>query len=59
MVIFNYNGTGYSVTWPASVRWPNAVAPTLTNTNGKRDMFSFLTIDGGTTYNATIAAQNI
>jgi hypothetical protein len=57
-LILNYNGTGYSFTWPASVRWPSGVTPVLTNTNGKRDMFTFVTFDNGTSYNATISGQN-
>jgi hypothetical protein len=59
MVAFNYNGVGYSVTWPASVRWPGGVAPALTNTNGKKDIFTFFTMDGGTSYVAIISAQNV
>jgi hypothetical protein len=58
-LVLNYNGTGYAFTWPASVRWPNGVAPTLTNTNGKRDIFTFVTFDNGTSYNATISGQNL
>jgi hypothetical protein len=33
-------------------------APTLTSTNGKRDLFSFVTLDGGTTWLAADVAQN-
>jgi hypothetical protein len=36
------------ITWPASVAWPAATAPTL-STSGK-DIFSFLTTDGGSTW---------
>jgi hypothetical protein len=36
------------ITWPASVAWPAGTAPTL-STSGK-DIFSFLTTDGGTTW---------
>ena len=37
-IIFTATGTAYSVAWPASVRWPGAVAPTITSTNTKRDV---------------------
>jgi hypothetical protein len=57
-LILNYNGTAYTFTWPASIRWPSGVSPVLTNTNGKRDMFTFVTFDNGTSYNATISGQN-
>ncbi len=42
------------VTWPASVRWAGAVAPTLTTTAAGRDVFSFLCTDGSTWIGATV-----
>ena len=39
-----------TITWPGSVDWASATAPTLTSTNNGVDVFGFLTIDGGTTY---------
>lgn len=36
------------VTWPGSVIWPSGIAPTLTTTAAKVDVFSFLSVDGGT-----------
>jgi len=39
-----------TITWPGSVDWASATAPTLTTTNNGVDVFGFLTIDGGTTY---------
>jgi hypothetical protein len=59
MIIFNYTGTAYSVAWPASFKWPTGVAPTLTGTNGKRDFFAIMTVDGGTSYNAFISGLNL
>lgn len=38
--------TSGTVTWPASVVWPNNTAPTLTT--GKVHLFFFVTDDGGT-----------
>lgn len=37
--------TSGTVTWPASVKWPNDTAPTLTT--GKTHIFTFVTDDGG------------
>jgi hypothetical protein len=37
---------GRTVTWPASVDWPGAVAPTLTSTAQRVDKFVFTAIDG-------------
>lgn len=37
--------TSGTVTWPTSLQWPNAIAPTLTA--GKTHLFVFVTDDGG------------
>lgn len=42
------NGGSQTVNWPASVRWPGNIEPTLT-TSGV-DILTFLTVDGGTTW---------
>ena len=46
-----------TITWPSSVDWPAATAPTLTATNNGVDVFVFFTIDGGTTYYGFVAGQ--
>jgi len=46
-----------TITWPSSVDWPAATAPTLTTTNNGVDVFVFFTIDGGTTYYGFVAGQ--
>ena len=46
-----------TITWPGSVDWAAATAPTLTATNNGVDIFVFLTIDGGTTYYGFTAGQ--
>lgn len=46
-----------TITWPTSVDWPAATAPTLTATNNGVDVFVFFTIDGGTTYYGFVAGQ--
>jgi len=46
------NGSVYTITWTfgdASVKWPAATAPTLTTTNGKFDIFTFI-YDGANWY---------
>ena len=42
--------SGYLVTWPSTIKWPNATAPTLTGTASAIDQFVFYTHDGGTTW---------
>lgn len=48
---------GRSITWPASVKWPSATAPTLSGAN-KTDIVTLLTTDGGTIWYATVGGQN-
>ena len=46
-----------TITWPSSVDWAAATAPTITATSGGVDMFVFTTSDGGTTYYGFVAGQ--
>lgn len=52
------DGTARTVTWGASIKWPNGIAPTLTSTNNKVDTFVLYTFDAGTTWYAFTAGQN-
>ncbi len=50
-------GSGpYTITWPAAVHWPSGTAPTLTVTNGKVDVFTFLYMDS--VYYSVTSGQN-
>ena len=64
------SGTGYSfilhliqdssartVTWPGSVDWAAATAPTISTGNGDDDFFVFATSDGGTIWYRFTAGQ--
>jgi cytoskeletal protein CcmA (bactofilin family) len=64
------SGTGYSfilhliqdssartVTWPGSVDWAAATAPTISTGNGDDDFFVFATSDGGTIWYGFTAGQ--
>jgi hypothetical protein len=57
-VIFTADGTARTITWPGSVKWPAGTAPTLTSTNAKKDVFSFVSTDAGTTWLGVIGGQN-
>jgi hypothetical protein len=46
-----------TVTWPATVDWPSATAPTLTSTALKADKFVFTAISG-TSWIGSVAGQN-
>jgi hypothetical protein len=58
-VVQDSGASGYTVTWPASVDWPAATAPTLTATASAVDQFVFYTHDGGTTWYGFTAGQAI
>ena len=51
------DSTARTITWPSSVDWAAATAPTLTATSGGVDVFVFVTYDGGTTYYGFTAGQ--
>lgn len=55
---FTADGTARTVTWPASVKWAGGTAPTLTSTNAKRDVLSFVSTDQGTTWLGFVGGQN-
>ena len=57
-LIFTADGTPRTVTWGGSIVWPGGTAPTLTSTNLKVDVFSFVTINGGTTWYGFTGGQN-
>jgi hypothetical protein len=56
-VVQDSGASGYTVTWPTSVDWPSATAPTLTTTASAVDQFVFYTYDGGTTWYGFTAGQ--
>jgi hypothetical protein len=56
-IIQDASASGFTVTWPASVDWPSATAPTLTATASAKDVFVFSTRDGGTTWYGFTAGQ--
>ena len=60
--LFLTNG-GTSFTLPttsgtAAIRWPGATAPTTTGTNGRIDIFNFVTYDTGTSWFGFVAGKN-
>lgn len=59
-LILHQDGTGSrTVTWPASVDWDYAIAPTLTTTASTVDILTFMTIDGGTTWWGFVAGKKM
>ena len=56
-IIQDASASGFTVTWPASVDWPAATAPTLTATASAKDVFVFSTRDGGSNWYGFTAGQ--
>ena len=50
------NTGGYALTWPSSVKWPSGTAPTAT---ASKELYTFVTTDGGTTYYGKLSGSNI
>jgi hypothetical protein len=50
------NAGAYTMTWPASVRWPGGSAPTLTASG--TDVVSCITRDGGITWRCALSMAN-
>lgn len=59
VLVFTADGTARGVAWPSSVKWNLGSTPTLTSTNRKKDIFNFITYDGGTNWYGSIGGQNI
>tara|TARA_Y100001963_G_scaffold159946_1_gene266426 strand:+ start:2683 stop:4431 length:1749 start_codon:yes stop_codon:yes gene_type:complete len=50
------NGGSQTVTWPAAVKWPSNVAPSLSSSGV--DIITFMTIDAGTTIYGFVGGLN-
>lgn len=58
MLIFTADGTARTINWPTAVKWAGGTPPTPTSVNGKKDVYSFITVDTGTNWLASIVGQN-
>lgn len=45
-----HSGASRTISWPASIQWPQGVAPTLSSVNGSVDFVDLWTDDGGITW---------
>jgi lipopolysaccharide export system protein LptA len=57
-IIFTADGTARTIVWPTSVKWAGGTAPTMTSTNNKKDIISFLSDSNGTSWYAFVGGQN-
>lgn len=57
-LILRQDGSGgNSVTWPASVKWHSATAPTILTTASAVHVLEFLTVNSGTTWRGFLASS--
>lgn len=57
-IVFTADGTARTITWPGAVKWPAGTGPTMTSTNGKIDVLSFVSYNQGTSWLGFIGGQN-
>lgn len=53
------NGTTYIWNWGSAVTWSGGSAPSVTSTNGKKDIYGFITTNQGTNWYGFVGAQNL
>lgn len=60
MILSQTDGSpsGFTAIWPGAVQWAGGEAPTLTSDAGATDIFTFMTVDGGTTWYGFTAGQD-
>lgn len=58
-LIIKQDATGSRTASFTNAKWTDGLAPTLTTTPNKNDVFTFFTIDGGASYFATYAMANV
>ena len=58
LILANDATAGRTITWPASVKWPNATVPTRTTAASKTDVYTFFTTDGGTSWFGNLSLYN-
>lgn len=47
-----------SITWPTSVKWPNATVPVRTTAASKTDVYTFFSFNGGTDWYGNLSIYN-
>lgn len=58
-IVQDGSGSGYSITWPASVDWSRGSTPFLSVAANAVDIFVFYTTDGGTTWYGFLAGRDL
>jgi hypothetical protein len=58
LFLTNDGTAGRTITWPASVKWPNGTVPTRTTTANRTDVYTFFTTNGGTNWYGILSIFN-
>ena len=58
LVLTNDTTQGRTIVWPGTVKWPNNTVPLRTTDASRTDIWSFFTVDNGTTWYGTLSLFN-
>lgn len=58
LILSNDATSSRTITWPASVKWPNGSVPVRTTTGSRTDIYTFITVDGGTNWYGQLSIYN-
>lgn len=58
LVLEVWNTDDFTMAFPTGTIWPNGNAPTVSQGDGKKDVYILLTMDGGTTIYGTVVGKN-
>jgi len=46
-MVITTSGANRTISWPNNIKWQNSASAVVTQTDGKKDFFSFITMDKG------------
>jgi len=58
-IVQDASASGYTLTWPTTIDWPDQTIPTLTTSANAIDQFVFYTHDGGSNWYGFRAGKNL
>lgn len=53
------DSTARTISWPASTKWPDGVAPIISSASGAIDVVTLFTTDAGTNWYGFLAGQDL
>ena len=58
LFLTNDGTAGRTITWPPSVKWPNSTVPIRTTSANATDVYTFFTLNNGTTWYGILSIYN-